>query len=115
VSGFQIVRVLAAICGVVAMLFGVAVAATPGGIVAAAPPFLFGAALLIGAAIERARYRSESAERSGDAPGPGGGEAGGLEPRFERTDEVFIDPTTRRRMRVLVDRASGERRYLAED
>jgi hypothetical protein len=110
-----IIRILAAVGGVIAMLFGVAIAATPGGIVAAAPPFLLGAALLIGAVIERARYRSETAERTGDAPGPGGGEAGGIEPRFRRTDEVFIDPTTNRRMRVLVDSATGERRYLAED
>ena len=38
-----------------------------------------------------------------------------MEPRFRRTDEVFVDPTTRRRMRVWLDPANGERRYRAED
>jgi hypothetical protein len=30
------------------------------------------------------------------------------------TSEVFIDPTSGHRMRVLVDPSSGERRYVAE-
>jgi hypothetical protein len=30
------------------------------------------------------------------------------------TSEVFIDPTSGHRMRVVVDPASGERRYVAE-
>ena len=33
---------------------------------------------------------------------------------WQRTDEVFVDPTTNRRMRVWVD-ASGERHYVAEN
>ena len=67
--------------------------------------------------IERQRYRSEVADRAGDAHGPGGGETtdGALEPRFRRSIEVFEDPTTRRRMRVWVDPVTGERRYRAED
>jgi hypothetical protein len=32
---------------------------------------------------------------------------------WQRTDEVFVDPTTNRRMRVWVD-VSGERHYVAE-
>jgi hypothetical protein len=114
VSGLTVIRILAAGLGVALMLFGVVAAATPGGIIAAAPPFIGGAVLVVGAAIERLRYRSEAAERAGEAPGPGGGEAGALDPRFRPTDEVFLDPTTNRRMRVYVDPASGERRYLAE-
>ena len=56
-----------------------------------------------------------AAEHTMEAPGPGGGEpTGPLEPRFRRTAEVFIDPTTHHRMRVWVDPDTGERRYLAE-
>ncbi len=74
-----------------------------------------GAFLVVVEALERSRYRSETAERSNGSPGPGGGEpAGVLEPRFRPTSEVFIDPTSGHRMRVLVDPASGERRYVAE-
>ena len=74
-----------------------------------------GAFLVVIVAIERHRYRSDSAERSNDAPGPGGGEpAGAVDPRFRATNEVFIDPTSGHRMRVVVDPSSGERRYVAE-
>ena len=75
----------------------------------------FGAFLVVVVALERSRYRSETAERSNATPGPGGGEpAGAMEPRFRATSEVFIDPTSGHRMRVLVDPATGERRYVAE-
>ena len=75
-----------------------------------------GGVLMIAAVLERNRYRSEAAERAMEPPGPGGGEtAGDVDVRFRPTDEVFVDPTTQRRMRVLLDRKSGERRYVAED
>jgi hypothetical protein len=73
-----------------------------------------GGFLMIVAVLERQRYRSESAERSNDPIGPGGGETETVEPRFRPTDEVFVDPTTQRTMRVLVDPRTGERRYVAE-
>ncbi|HEY3164273.1 MAG TPA: hypothetical protein VGJ71_07925 [Candidatus Limnocylindrales bacterium] len=74
-----------------------------------------GAAILVALAIERNRYRSEAAEGSFEGTGPGGGEPSEtLEPRFRRTDETFVDPTTGVRMRVFVDRTTGERRYVAE-
>jgi hypothetical protein len=74
-----------------------------------------GAVALVVLAIERNRYRSEDAERSFDTAGPGGGEPRGqLDPRFRRTDETFVDPTTGVPMRVFVDRGTGERRYVAE-
>lgn len=38
-----------------------------------------------------------------------------LDPRFQRTDEIFTDPATRRVTRVYVDPASGERRYIPEE
>jgi hypothetical protein len=31
-----------------------------------------------------------------------------------RTEETFLDPTSRIRMRVFVDPRTGERRYVAE-
>ncbi len=76
-----------------------------------------GMVLMVAGILERFRYRSEAAERSGLPVGPGGGEPAGesLETRFHRTDEVFVDPTSERRMRVWLDRDSGERRYRAED
>jgi hypothetical protein len=73
-----------------------------------------GGVLMIVAVLERRRYRSEEAESSNDPIGPGGGETEAVEPRFRPTDEVFVDPTTKRTMRVLVDPRTGERRYVAE-
>jgi len=76
----------------------------------------FGAFLVVVVAIERQRYRSAAAEPTNATPGPGGGEPAGtrLEPRFQATGEAFIDPTTGVRMRVAVDPATGERRYLQD-
>lgn len=76
-----------------------------------------GLAVIVAAAVERWRYRSETAERDGLPVGPGGGEptAEALEGRFRRTEEVFVDPTSGRRMRVWLDGVTGERRYRAED
>ena len=75
-----------------------------------------GAFLVIVVAAERQRYRSSAAERANAPAGPGGGEKQGepVEPRFRPTSEVFIDPTSGHRMRVLADPATGERRYVAE-
>ncbi|HEX2754678.1 MAG TPA: hypothetical protein VHM48_04405 [Candidatus Limnocylindrales bacterium] len=76
---------------------------------------VIGAGALIALAIERNRYRSEESERSFESAGPGGGEPSGrLDPRFRRTEETFIDPTTGVTMRVFVDRGTGERRYVGE-
>jgi hypothetical protein len=76
---------------------------------------ILGGGAMIVPVLERRRYRSEAAERSNEPIGPGGGETpGDVDARFRPTDEVFIDPTTGRQMRVLVDPRSGERRYVAE-
>lgn len=112
-----IVRTLVVIAGVLLMLLGLATLAVPGlGPIVFIQVFGFGAFLVIAVAIERQRYRSEPAERSNAAPGPGGGEPAGaaLDSRFRATSEVFIDPTSGHRMRVVVDPANGERRYIAE-
>lgn len=75
----------------------------------------FGAFLVVIVTIERHRYRSASAERTNDPAGPGGGEPlGALDARFKPTSEMFIDPTTNQRMRVVIDPTNGERRYIAE-
>jgi len=74
-----------------------------------------GVVFLVAVAIERTRYRSEATEGGSEPIGPGGGEpAGQLEPRFQRTEESFVDPTSGHRMRVFVDPRTGERRYVAE-
>jgi hypothetical protein len=73
-----------------------------------------GGLVMVGAVWQKSRYRSEAAERDNLDPGPGGGEAGFLEPRFAPTNEQFVDPTTQRLMRVWVDPRTGERRYRAE-
>jgi hypothetical protein len=75
-----------------------------------------GMVVIVAVLLERQRYRSSAAELGAEAPGPGGGEPldGGLESRFRPTSEQFVDPTTRQRMRVWLDPASGERRYRAD-
>jgi len=69
---------------------------------------VLGAAIMIAAVLQRPRYRSTRRIRHSDA-GPGGGEDGFLEPRFRPTNEAFVDPTSRRLMRVYVDPRTGER------
>jgi hypothetical protein len=75
---------------------------------------ILGAVIMIAAVLQRPRYRSNAAELSHSDAGPGGGESDFLEPRFLPTNEVFIDPTSRRLMRVYVDPRTGDRRYRAE-
>ena len=56
-----------------------------------------GVVLIVGALIERMRYRSgRRADAVAAPPGPGGGEPidQPMDPRFQRTDERFVDPTT---------------------
>lgn len=116
-GGLGVVRVLMAFVGALMLLGGLAliVSGVPG---AAAGLWLVitGGVLLLAVAFERVRYRSEQADHLGAPPGPGGGESleGPMEPRFRRTGEFFEDPTSRRRMRVWLDPATGERRYRAE-
>ena len=112
----MLVRSALVVIGLLLMLAGLGViVALSGAGVVGLQLVAMGAFLVIVVLIERQRYRSESAERSNATPGPGGGEpAGALESRFRLTAEVFIDPTSGHRMRVVVDPASGERRYVAE-
>jgi len=110
-------RVVLIVAGLAAMVLGiVAMVSNP----ALAPAALWwvalGGLLVVAVAAERQRYRSEAAERKNAPAGPGGGERPSepLEPRFRPTNEVFLDPTSGHRMRVLVDPSTGERRYVAE-
>jgi hypothetical protein len=73
-----------------------------------------GTVMMIATVLQRERYRSLKADRSGGTPGPGGGEVGQMDPRFTPTNEVFTDPTTNHVMRVYVDARTGEQRYQAE-
>ena len=111
------VRVIIGVFGALLLLGGLVLAFSglPGGFFGAFWLIISGAVLIVAAVIEVSRYRSEHAERARQDPGPGGGESAlPLEPRFRPTDEVFIDPTSQRRMRVYVDSSTGERRYVAE-
>jgi len=116
--GVTLVRGLIGGIGALLMLGGIAVAelAGPGGNLFGAL-FLFvpGAILVAGVFLERTRYRSLHAEQTGDPHGPGGGEMTHPGGRFQPTEERFVDPTTGIPMRVWVDPATGDRRYLAED
>ena len=113
--GADLTRLLVFGLGLVLTILGVSLVGTQRG--EGLYPLFIGLALIVAAAIERQRYRSNEAERIAAAPGPGGGEPTGtaLDPRFRPTEERFVDPTTGVRMRVWLDPVAGERRYLAEE
>jgi hypothetical protein len=113
---YTILRAIVAVIAVLLLIGGLAVIVgggpqAPGGLWL----IVLGAAGLIAVAFERTRYRSEAAEHAGDAPGNAGIDDGPTDPRFRATDERFVDPTTRQRVRVWVDPASGERRYRLDE
>ncbi|MDL2336113.1 MAG: hypothetical protein QFC55_08795 [Chloroflexota bacterium] len=114
--GVSVVRLVLGVIGGLMLLGGMVLAFSgiPGIFVSAFWLIPSGAVLVIVALIEVSRYRSASAELGGGQPGPGGGEPAPLDARFHRTDEVFVDPTSKRTMRVFVDANTGERRYIAE-
>ncbi len=111
------IRVVVGALALLMLLAGLAVIVTIGGPERLSGMWLIvvGAGGLIAVAFERMRYRSEAAERSGDEPGEAGADTGRPEARFRATDERFVDPTTRRQLRVWVDPESGERRYRSDE
>ncbi len=115
-TGASVVRVVIGGIGALMLIGGLLVAASgfDGSFLVALWLIVGGSVLVIAVLIEVSRYRSQAAEQGHGAPGPGGGETGPLEPRFQRTEEVFVDPTSKLVMRVFVDPRSGERRYVAE-
>ena len=118
-AGLGVARVIVLLFGVTMMLAGLATIAFGGAAAFITGLWILGIgiACIIGTLIERVRYRSDATDRDGLPTGRAGGEPPGtrLEPRFRRSDEVFVDPTSSRTMRVWVDPGNGERRYVAED
>lgn len=110
---WRVVRVLVALWAVGNLAAGVAllISGQPGGVFAIA----MGGVALFAVVFERARYRSDRADRSaGMLRSAAGGSTAVPAPPFQPTDEVFVDPTTRRRVRVYLDPGTGERRYHVE-
>ncbi len=104
-------------CGLLTAVGGLIVLAAGGRgtVITGLTLIIIGLALAGSAVLERLRYRSNADDPSATRPGPAGGEQPGpLEARFERTDEVFVDPVSKLRTRVFLDRRTGERRYQAE-
>jgi hypothetical protein len=114
--GVTVARVLVAGFGLLLMFgaLGLAAAGPGGGLFVVLLLFGSGVVLVAGVVLERTRYRSLHAERTGAGHGPGGGETNGLEARFRPTEERFVDPTSGIPMRVYVDPRTGERRYRAD-
>jgi hypothetical protein len=110
-------RILVAVAGLLMLLGGLAIiVALPGAErLSGLWLVILGATALVAVAFERTRYRSEAAEQSGEAPGEAGIDTGPPEAGFRATDERFMDPTTRRQLRVWVDPDSGERRYRIDE
>jgi hypothetical protein len=117
----QLLRGALGVAGGLGFLLALAVIAA-GEPVGAAWLLIASAALLLIALYEQARYRGHAEEGGGAAPSsapgwarplPGAAAAPGIG-RYQRTDEVFDDPTTGRRLRVWFDPVTGERRYLPE-
>ena len=115
--GVTLARVLIGGFGALLMLVGIAIVALPGpkaDAFSALTVFVPGAILVAGVLLERTRYRSLHAELTGDGHGHGGGETARPDGRFRPTEERFVDPTTGTPMRVWIDPATGDRRYVAE-
>ena len=115
-SGAMAMRVLLGVIGALLLVGGVTLAFVGGGSLIWATIWMVasGSVLIIAAVLEISRYRSQAAEDAHFQLGPGGGETVTPEPRFRHTDEVFVDPTSQRLMRVYADPNTGERRYVAE-
>ena len=113
---FHVVRLFIALIAAALVVVGLMIVGAVGVTVAAIWLLFLGACGIAIALLERQRYRSESAERTREPIGPGGGEPAAevLPARFRPTEERFVDPTSNRVMRVYLDAQTGERRYRAE-
>ena len=110
----EVMRIVIGVIGALMVLGGVA------GIVAGQPAagvwaIVLGCVAIAAVALERSRYRSEATERSAGDPGPGGGEPSKPAAPFRPTEELFIDPTSGKRLRVYLNSATGERRYYVDE
>ncbi|MEP6681212.1 MAG: hypothetical protein ABJB65_07000 [Chloroflexota bacterium] len=93
------VRILTAVIAGLLIAVGL-LAIAIGQVLGGAWTLLVGLAGVVAVLYEQRRY---GAERPLD-----------VDARFQPTDEVFVDPSTGRRMRVHIDPQTGERRYLPE-
>jgi hypothetical protein len=115
--GVTIIRAILGVFGGLLFAGGLALAFASNGadsFFAAAFMLIGGAVLLLVAVLEVSRYRSEAVDAARLPSPPAGGEPTLPEARFRRTDEVFVDPTSRLRMRVYSDPRTGERRYVVD-
>ncbi len=116
--GVTIIRAVMGVVGGLLFVGGLMSAFALGGgldsFIAAGWMLIIGGALLLVALLEVNRYRSEATDSQRPHSPASGGEPALPEPRFRPTDEVFVDPTSRRRMRVFSDPRTGERRYVIE-
>ena len=73
-TGLSLARILDIVGGICIVVFGLLLIALPGGAgsIVGIWTVLGGLALIIGALIERIRYRSEATDREGTPAGPGG-------------------------------------------
>jgi len=103
-------RLLVLLIGAAIVVGGVAIIAI-GGLITGLILVIVGAAVGVVGFFERPRYRPEEEPQAPVAGWAAAGDATSLEPRFQPTEEVFVDPSTGRRMRVFLDPETGERRY----
>jgi hypothetical protein len=115
--GVTIIRAILGVVGALLFAGGLAIAFAgegPDTFIAAAFLLVIGGVMVLVALLEVSRYRSEAVDAARLPSPPAGGEPTQPEARFRRTDEVFVDPTTRSRMRVYADPRTGERRYVVD-
>lgn len=99
-------RGVVGVVGVVLLVAGLAVIASKTFPIEGLWLVAMGLAGIVVMLLERGRYRAGGEASSSGAVAPGA--------RFKPTDEIFVDPTSGQRTRVLIDPASGERRYEPE-
>ncbi len=120
----QLLRGALGIAGGLGFLFGLVVIAA-GEPVGGSWLLIPSAILILIALYEQTRYRAHPEEGAAARPNPPPGPPWSPRPpatppaspgtgRYERTDEVFDDPTTGKRLRVWFDPATGDRRYTPE-
>jgi hypothetical protein len=113
---FGVLRIAVGICSVLFLLAGLFLVAGGGApIVSGLWLLVLGGVGLVVVAFETRRYGSEATELQHEPVGGAGVETGAPEPRFRPTEERFIDPTTRKLVRVWMDPRTGERRYRLDD
>ncbi len=108
------VRGIVGVVGAIVFLGGAGVVLA-GGAIAGLWAMVVGGILVLVALYEQSRYVADRGASPAAPPGwgpPAGPPAAG--PGFERTTEVFDDPTTGVRLRVWYNARTGERRYLPE-